>query len=308
VSRWIKDLFAENVMAKMQISFVVSKISMSQIDFKESSINRARVHGVDQTLVDEYYAAMLRGDAFPMIVVRKKRGNWYVIAGGNHRAQAAKKAGYREIECYVIDIDDMQFDALAKASNGGHGKGLPLSERIDSAVDMAIRWKMSAADAAEINNVTAHQVQDKLRVREVLTLAHKNDIPVKASDTAVEKLAGLAKSDQPVLLAALKSMQGRVITTEDTTRLRSELSECKSESEKLEAVEKWAKDNGTLKLRKAIASPLKAKACRATKDLKSVIMTAQILQQTQMQKSDAEAMLQELESMTLKLQQLLALG
>lgn len=300
---WVKDSFPERKMKQMEIQYRQQAVSIANIDFKKSAENRARKIAINKDDVERYARDMRNGDAFPMPVLRKCGTKW-VICSGNHRVTAAVDAGAVSIECYTIECSDMEFDVLAKVLNTCHGEK---EDVVEQAAQLCLMHSMSPAQAAALLGVSQNTVSARVRATEVRRIAHLHGIDTTLSDTSLEMLSGLAKSEEPVLLAALRAASGRIVACREINDLRAELNEQKSEAQKLEVVEKWAKSTKP-ESKRVVTAPLRRQSQTAVKNLSAVIEKATILAQTQLQREDAEQMVTRLESLTSKLKHLLAVG
>jgi hypothetical protein len=96
----------------------VVELSISEL-FLDTEI-QSRARGVVQTVVDEYAAAMKRGDVFPPIDVFEDDANHYFVADGFHRVHAAGAAGVK-VKCKIHLGDRRAAILFAAGANAKHG-------------------------------------------------------------------------------------------------------------------------------------------------------------------------------------------
>lgn len=128
----------------------VAKVDPSQFDAERSLSNNARFTAIDEKRVEQYTEAMKRGDAFPPVVAHKQ-GNLFVITDGNHRLQAAIKAG-KPLAVYDITGAESQVIVLLSfEANTRHGLPTSEEERIQQALYLINNGATIPAAAAAVN-------------------------------------------------------------------------------------------------------------------------------------------------------------
>jgi len=161
---WGIDVQAQETIEQLSLDCSQGSIFMSEIDWVTSKINKARDVFLDFEHKDSIRKSMESRCTIPMIVVRKT-SKGYVIAGGNHRANAAKDllAGTESIPVYIVECTDIEFEHLACLLNGKNGKPLSREERISRAIDFHKRFGVTQADAANMFSVNAKTLNTAVR-------------------------------------------------------------------------------------------------------------------------------------------------
>ena len=143
--KWKNDEDAIVTVNRIGLKWSYATVPASNIDEKRSKHNHARKTAIIQQNVEDYADAMERGDVFPMIVVARIDGDKkLVIAGGNHRYQAAVKQGVTEFDAMVVECDAAMFSILCPALNLYVGQREDRNVRVEQAADAAIRLGITA--------------------------------------------------------------------------------------------------------------------------------------------------------------------
>ena len=164
--KWELDNPAITVIDRLGLTKNIEEVPAAAIDVAKSRINKARPLPIDKDTVEDYAESMKRGDVFPCIVVRRT-GRKFVIAGGNHRHEAAKLLGEAVFTAIVVTCDDDEFDVLCKKLNLSVGRREPRSVRVDQAVELVNTRSMDIADAAREMEVPESSVAMKIRSQAV---------------------------------------------------------------------------------------------------------------------------------------------
>lgn len=163
-ANWVVDFGAEFTLRKLGIEFNRLTAKVMLIDRKASAENRAREMPLDTERVQLIKAAMDVGTPMPSIVLRQRRDGRYVIAGGNHRFNAALALEDAELVAYVITCTDVEFETLCKQLNIVEGIGASLKERLAWAAKDVLREGITQVAAAERYNVHQKAVSNSLRL------------------------------------------------------------------------------------------------------------------------------------------------
>jgi ParB family transcriptional regulator, chromosome partitioning protein len=155
-------------------------------------------------------------DSIPMhgmlhpITVRA-RGDRYTLVAGRHRLEAAKRAGLREVEVKIVDVDDDEAMAMGLVEN--------LRRRKLSASDeTAALVKLLAIEACMTDRATeAHDERRSVPPRNtgVTRVARKTG----KSKTAVTQAASRLKKAHPDVLAAFKAKRLKAAQVDELIRL-----------------------------------------------------------------------------------------
>lgn len=209
---WENDRGAAAVLAKMDLSWTQVVVAAKDIDVKLSRHNKARLSPLNNSTVEDYRDAMEAGDVFPCIVIARVNGaQKYVIAGGNHRHEAALMLNETEFFAMAVDCDDMQFDVLCRRLNLVVGQREDRSVRAEQAADLVSRRKMTVKDAAAQMGVLESAVSKVLCRRRSEEACVRFQVPVTGLDAGDFATLHAIKDDAVMLplAAALLRMKMR---------------------------------------------------------------------------------------------------
>jgi len=137
---WHKDLEAEQILNKLNIKFkYVPNIKISGLKVEESKKNNARFYEpIKITRSADMAQKMREGTTFPAIVITEAAE----IMGGNHRIDAAIKAGLQVVDAYVaLNPTPQQIDEFIRVDNTRHGENNTDEEKTQHAVSLYFKWK-----------------------------------------------------------------------------------------------------------------------------------------------------------------------
>jgi uncharacterized ParB-like nuclease family protein len=266
---------AESVCVKLGLEPIYHDVDATEIDVAKSRQNRARPVSVNKDAVEEYSEAMKRGDVFPAIVVAKI-GNQkqYVIAGGNHRHEAAMQNGCKTFRSIVVRCNETEFDALCKALNAVEGQRLDRKMRVDQAVDLVRVRGLDIKYACDALQVSRTAVQAKLRASDVRVTAAKMGItiPLAVANTSLEQISQDTKSE-PLFKAVASFVAKRIPSVDEVKEMNSVISSCKSEATKIAAVQKLyessePKSGNTAKV---VARPIRTQTLKIVTQLETLV-------------------------------------
>jgi len=201
---WKNDDDAIVTVNRMGLKWTYASVQSSSIDEKRSKFNHARKTAIIPDNVDDYADAMGRGDTFPMIVVARIDGDKkLVIAGGNHRYQAAIKNGVTEFDAMVVECDAAMFSILCPALNLYVGQREDKDVRIDQAADAVIRLGITCRSAADDYRVPANSVNYRVNEKRVAVSAAKLGISVDHLQSGYLKLLTPIMTDAALLPLAI---------------------------------------------------------------------------------------------------------
>lgn len=132
-------------------------IPVENFDERASRNNQARPAPLEGERVDRYAMAMRRGESFPPLVAYRTsdKSTTFILISGNHRLAGAKKAGVRQMPCYVLASDTAPelILLLTVEANARHGLDVPTEWRVKQAMNlMAAGFKQDdACSAAQIS-------------------------------------------------------------------------------------------------------------------------------------------------------------
>lgn len=155
----------EELLTDTGVKWSTRPISLDSINVEQSLANQVRSQPLDQAVVEDYAAAMERGDAFPPVIVEEHEGQRWLL-GGNHRFHARSKAGFETIDAHVIDNpSEQQAKEIAFGDNSTHGQPLTNAERLGHA-DYLIENGMTQSDAAAHVGVSLNRLQRHVAVKQ----------------------------------------------------------------------------------------------------------------------------------------------
>lgn len=145
VERWLRSRGANFLRCML--------IPVENFDERASRNNQARPTPIVPEKVDQYAMAMRRGDKFPPLVAYRtsEKSTTFILISGNNRLAAAKKAGIRQFQTYVLasDTPDELILLLTVEANATHGHEVSTEWRVKQAMNlMAAGWKQDESCAA----------------------------------------------------------------------------------------------------------------------------------------------------------------
>jgi ParB-like chromosome segregation protein Spo0J len=176
-------------------------IPLEEFDEERSLHNQARVgKPLDRGTVDRYVAALGNGDVFPAILTAETSQTApLLIADGNHRFQAHKTAGAKELDAYVIlGAQPSAITMLTFEANTRHGLPTNETDRLHQALYLLD------------NNVSAEEAARRLglKVHTLRAAANLANVDRRADE------AGLLRTRWDKLPAAVKNRLGQISTDE----------------------------------------------------------------------------------------------
>jgi hypothetical protein len=203
--KWKNDDDAIVTVNRIGLKWSYATVQSSSIDEKRSKHNHARKTAIIPQNVDDYADAMERGDVFPMIVVARIDGDKkLVIAGGNHRYQAAIKQGSTEFDAMVVECDAAMFSILCPALNLYVGQREDRNVRVDQAADAVMRLGITCKSAADDYRVPANSVNHRVNEKRVAVAAAKMGIRVDHLQSGYLKLLTPIMTDAAMLPLAIE--------------------------------------------------------------------------------------------------------
>jgi ParB-like chromosome segregation protein Spo0J len=254
------------ILEEIGIETKLEVIPVDKIDRKASSENRARAIPLDETRIDGIRNAMEKGIPMPMIVVRKV-GEKYVIAGGNHRFASLKNQ--REIPVHVIECLDSDFELACRLLNTVVGEGMTQRERVESAVDAIERLGLSRKAAADLYGVTYWAIKSAIvnRIAAQKVKAMPANVQRSFTKSHVIALGDLANNDN-VLKAASQAVVSTKLSREELCEIAKVAKSKKTEAAQMAVFRDYAAMNGDCK--KAVPRLIKRKFVNALLALESL--------------------------------------
>lgn len=225
--QWLDDL---HVLWKFQ-----PEMPLDQIDQQASLANQARLHALDDDVVDRYTADMARGDTFPALLALKRPRRKPMLLGGNHRYTSAIKAKRTTHAVYLVDAAPEMATRLMYEDNRRHGLPPSDEERIAQAIHLIdTGWTREAA--AECIGIGISRVQSAMdcaradRRARTLGVAGFGSLP----KTTRARLASV-RSD-PAFAEASKLVIAAGLSGDKLTTLIGQVNKCRSDADAAKVV------------------------------------------------------------------------
>ena len=190
----------EKLLTEAGVEWRRQPVSVESINRELSLDNQVRKEALNSAVIDDYAAAMERGDIFPPVIVAERDGQRWLL-GGNHRWSAALQADIETLDAYlVVNPSDGQSRRIAFGDNSTHGQPLTNKERIAHAEWLMEHESMSQKDAAAHVGISTNRLQRHLAVRatrhraSALMPNEYNLIP-GVSSVSLSRLANLRDDD-----------------------------------------------------------------------------------------------------------------
>lgn len=147
------DQALEDILASYGIAATLITVPLAAIDWDGTSRWQVRSGGVDAEVVDNYAAALERGERLPpgFAVDRRTAGGGIEIVGGAHRGHAYQQSGADRMLLYLIDssaADELTIQLAAIEHNTRHGLPLTNEDRCRHGLTMVQRHGFTMAEAA----------------------------------------------------------------------------------------------------------------------------------------------------------------
>jgi uncharacterized ParB-like nuclease family protein len=280
------DGLIERLLAEMGIEYTIADIDVGMVDKEISKLNHGRINPIQRETVEDYAAAMKRGEPFPMGLYRRTSGKKpFQILSGCHRFEAKMMAGERRLKVYLVEVDDLTASEIAMKANQLNGVRTTRDEQIKQGVKLVTLHGMTSTAAAQKLNLKESTLKAAVqaeKARDQMTQAWGINVDQVAalSATSVLKLCLLAKTPA-VMRAAAEYVAKKQLDGPETSELVSEIELYETEAEKLECVRKklLAKRQPTANERPNRAHLMRVLANVAK--LKTRIPTRQMMQLTQ---------------------------
>lgn len=212
-----RDLPAEAILDGVPVSWSYQhKVGIGLIVAKRSLRNNARVGPpLDQEYVNEYAAALKRGEALPSMVAYLEKDGTYTLAGGNHRLPAYILAGVTAVDLYVIICDDQALRALIPPLlNRYHGRPVRPGERVQQAIAWMRQFNKSVRQTALAYGIPDSTLHHELR--EQARDERNAGLGIRAGQISrrVERRLNIIANDGPYKAAHELTVDARLNTQE----------------------------------------------------------------------------------------------
>lgn len=182
-------------------------VLLAEINTRLSHDNQVRHEPLNADVVDDYAAAMDRGDVFPPVLVAERDGVMWLL-GGNHRTAGRAKAGLLTIAAVVVvDPTDDQARLLAFGDNATHGQPLTNAEKLSHADWLIDHGGLSENKASAHIGISQTRVSRHRRVKRSRARLKKIDPNVaqlcnQMSDVSMARIANIESDEVFVELAS----------------------------------------------------------------------------------------------------------
>jgi ParB family transcriptional regulator, chromosome partitioning protein len=157
-----------------------------------------------------------KGVMQPLVVVKDKQGDGYILVAGERRLQASKLAEIKEVPALIKELDDKQMAEMAIVENI-HRKDLNPMEEGFAFLRLNKEFKMSFEEIAQKIAKNAAYVENKIRLTRLPKLI-QNAIAV-AEITEAHGRALLGLNDEEAMIAALKIIIRNGLNSQRTEEL-----------------------------------------------------------------------------------------
>jgi ParB-like chromosome segregation protein Spo0J len=245
--KWREDRDAEFILGDLVgLDWITDQIRLSEIDWKESANNCARLTSpLIREAIEDYHASMSKGDTFPMVVVERSEDG-YIILGGNQRCNAAKLFEDDDvlIGAYVVEpLTSADRELIIRSLNSRHGQGATKDERIEHAVFLVQGKGIRTDVAARAMCICESSITDRIRANDTRAELIKSGVDCsKMSMTHLKAMSRLKDPSRKLQLAkAVSITQATGAETEELVRgVEKARSTAAAQKVIAEAASQWA--------------------------------------------------------------------
>lgn len=246
-----KDPRFESWLTREGVTFhYAAKIPLSNFDDKASLGNQARLgKPLIEERVQQYATAFEQGAEFPALIAYQGKDGKYILIAGNHRLAAAQLTKRRDLDAYVVEIDDAYIvRRLTVAANSQEGMGTTREESIIQALDLMQRFKRSAAEVAPSFNLKPAVLDDAMRRKRAAERLTKLGVPTVRLSPSTLQVLGSVKNDN-ALKDAAKLVNSTRLGWDRVTRLVTEVNDRRTEEAQREVIQQWSQRPDIKRLR-----------------------------------------------------------
>ena len=232
-----------DLLAEQGIDYTTETIDLDKID-RASLTRQIRMTEADTgdyhpQLVEDYARAMLDGDHFPPIVVRRTKSGGFLVLDGVHRWLAATEIGAATIVALVAEVTLKQARQVAILANVTHGERLPQDRRIKLAAVLVEEEGMTQKRAARLMRVSAKTLSTHITRRR--TISRAVELGIRGFDrlsAARQEALGRIGLDGPFVTASRVAIS-RKLSAEDVGALAREVKSAQSEADATKAAQSF---------------------------------------------------------------------
>lgn len=245
-SEWRNDPDAEAVLQYVGVESELREVCLEEVDWVASANNCARLQDpLNQQKIDEYEAAMRRGDRFPRVVVEdSKKG--YVILGGNQRCNAQKQIDPKAVVgAYCVSpLTEGHREAIIRSLNSRHGWGMDRAERLDHGVHLVRKFGFSADDAAHLMQVSPNRINARIRAENTRAELAKSGI--NSNPMSLVQLEEIGKiNDDYLRKQVAKEVEQHSPSGEDTRNAVRAILSQRDKASRVKLLREWKAELGS---------------------------------------------------------------
>jgi len=214
----------ERFLQDQGVAYDVETIPLDKID-PGSFKRQVRGEEVITHIRDEYCLAMIGGDVFPKIIVRRTAlGTFYVI-DGIHRVAASGEAEFTTIDACVVDVVPDRGRQLSLIANRYHGQRTTREEALYHAIELHRNHGYAVNRAAAIMQIPPSTVAKAVQRHEgskratALGANGYDSLPITAQD-ALNAIRLDEAFRQAIVTARTRRLSGKDIM-DMSTRIRA---------------------------------------------------------------------------------------
>jgi hypothetical protein len=224
------------------------QVAVEDINVPAGRRTQARLHPIDDQLVDTYAEMLEEGsDPPPLILWRQGKGR-YVPLDGNQRLAANEKVSAKKrrkhFDAYIIESgDQMVVDRVCWTFNNYvHGRRLTYEECMQHALTFVKKYGQSQEQAVKEWGVKKWELVQNIIDSDMRELAAKNNLNIPDATTkgVIVTLHGLRKLGDDIVVKAMKACVESGVGVEEARELTQKVSHASTNADKLKAIDAFA--------------------------------------------------------------------
>lgn len=233
-----RDIQAERLLDERGVEYgYCAQFAVADINRDASLKNQARFQPLIDTVVAQYSRAMQDGDEFPAVILNKN-GRGFVVISGNHRSEAARKAGRAFIDAYIVQIQDQRvLETLTRSCNALMGQPESEDDRIQHARILIATYGIPISDAAKTMRVSESKL--KATIQAARTKERLTRFGVSAEKLSTRQLQSMDSIQNDHVMEAVGRLAvDAAMPAESIDNLRNELKTARTEADQIAIVNK----------------------------------------------------------------------